>query len=136
MVVSVGGGVVTSGGGTYVPTVSVTTDFGSACVLPAGSWDMTSPSSDWSSVSCRVTATLNPAARSVARASATVWSDTSGTVTVFGPCETDSVTDDPFDAVELPGGLWSTTSPAGRSLSTSTRPTVNPADWSWAAATS
>ena len=51
----------------------------------------------------RTTATLNPAARSVARASATVCSETSGTVIVVGPFDTESVTDEPFDAVELPG---------------------------------
>jgi hypothetical protein len=55
---------------------------------------------------------------------------------VVGPSETESVTDEPFEAVELPGGLWSTTWPAGWSESTSTRPTVKPADWSCAAAES
>ena len=103
--VSAGGGGVTSGGGTYVPTVSVTSDLGSACAFPAGAWDITSPSSDGSSVSCLTTVTLKPAALSVARASGAVWSETSGTVTVVGPFETDSVTGEPFEAVELPGGL-------------------------------
>ena len=92
--------VVTSGGGTNCPIVSVTIDFGSAWLLPAGSWDITSPSRDSSSVSCRTTATLKPAARSVARASGPVCSETSGTVTVVGPFETDSVTEEPFEAVE------------------------------------
>src|SRR6185295_1782193 len=68
-------GVVTSGGGTYVPTVSFTTVFGSAWAFPAGSWLITSPSSASSSVSWSVTLDLKPAARSVARASATLWSE-------------------------------------------------------------
>ncbi len=125
-----------SGGGTYVPTVSVTSASGSASLSAGGSCEITTPSSVSSSVSCRVTPTRKPAARSVARASATVWKETSGTVTVDGPCETESVTDEPRVAVELPGGLWVTTSPPGSLLSTSTRPTVKPADWSCAAASS
>ena len=130
------GGDVTSGGGTKAPTVSFTTDFGSACALPAGSWLITSPSSASSSVSCSVTLDLKPAARNVARASATLCSETSGTVVVFGPWETESVTEEPREAVELPGGSWSTTSPAGRLLSTAARPTVKPAACSCAAAVS
>ena len=60
---SAGGAGVTSGGGTNSPTVSVTTESGSACVPPAGSCDMTRPSSASSSVSCRTIDTRKPAAR-------------------------------------------------------------------------
>ncbi len=103
-------GVVTSGGGTYRPTVRVTTDFGSACALPAGSCDMHEP------VERLVLGLLahdgDPEAgrdqASRARRGPS-GAETSGTVTVVGPFETDRVTGEPFEAVELPGGLWSTT---------------------------
>ena len=46
-----GGGVVMSGGGTYVPTVTVISELGFASVVAGGSCEMTTPSSDSSSVS-------------------------------------------------------------------------------------
>ena len=106
VVVSVGGGGggVTSGGGTNSPIDDRHDRVGHRpASRRAGPGDMTRPSSASSSVSCRVTWTRKPAARSVARASGPACSDTSGTVSVCGPRETESVTGEPRVAVELPG---------------------------------
>ena len=79
---------------TYRHTSIATVESGSACVKPSGLCEATSPSSDSSSVSEVVTVTLNPAARSVCRAAARSRPVTSGTSTVVGPFDTDSVTVD------------------------------------------
>src|SRR6476659_444090 len=115
-VVSVGAVVAVA---TNLPTNSVTIVFGSCWVLPGGSCEITTPSNVSTSVSCRVTATLKPAALSVAFASASVWPVTSGSGDVCGPFETERLTVEPFVAVDEPLGTWLTTIPAGWLLSTS-----------------
>src|SRR4029078_717898 len=94
--------VVVSNGGTYFPTNSVTTVFGSCWLLPTGSWEITMPSNVSPSVSCFVTSTLNPAAFRVAVASFCVWPVTSGSGDVCGPFDTERLTVEPFVAVDDP----------------------------------
>ena len=82
--------------GTKWPTKIVTMVFGSCWVLPGGSWEMTTPSKVSTSVSCFVTATLKPAAFSVAFASASRLAGHVGSGEVCGPFETERLTVEPF----------------------------------------
>ena len=74
---------------------------------------MTTPSKVSTSVSCGVTVTLNPAAVSVAFASASVRPVTSGSGVVCGPFETESVTVEPFVAVDDPARNLADDDPGG-----------------------
>src|SRR4029078_5442652 len=90
--------VVVSTGGTYFPTNSVTTVFGSCWLLPTGSWEITMPSNVSTAVSCFVASTLNRAGVSRARAACCVCPVTSGSGVVCGPFETDRLTVEPLVA--------------------------------------
>src|SRR5262245_45181960 len=86
----------------------------------------------WSScvvsvVSEKVVLTLNPDSSSVVCAVALSRLITSGTVDVAGPFETCRTTAACSAVSWLPAGDWSTTSPEGRSESTSCRRTAKPA---------
>ena len=128
VVVSVGGGVVTSGGGTYDPIVILTSEVEVGLRVAGqvlGGGDAVE----------RLVVRVLPLPRRGSRrhgASRSRRRRSAGDVGARSPSsafETESVTDEPFDAVELPGGSCDD-SPAGRLDSTVTRPTVNLADWS------